>query len=210
MQLKQEGSNFQAKEKFEKALEVDPNYQMARVELAGVLAALNMLPEAVDELAKVKSGGKSISKYHCYKGLVNYKLGLDVWTKLAQNRPEYMYMDEGKVKFIKEGSAPEVQIDKLKKKIELDTTNFEGRYKLRGMYYDVATTELKQAVAENPKDTLAVLTLGLVYTERSLKNLAEKQLAALEKIDKKSASDLKFMMEYVEQGKKELQEYMDK
>ena len=208
IKFKEEGSLFQAKEKFEQALEIDPGYHIARVELAGTYADLNMLDEAVDELAKLKKITKPLRKLHTYKGLVHYKLGLDVWTKLAQNHPEYMYKDDGKVSFIKKEVSAELQIDKLKKKINQDTTNLEARYQLRGMYYDVALQELQLAIKEAPKDTLANLTLGLAYLERGKKDLALKQKQVLEKFDQKSAADLQAMIDFVEQGKKELEDYL--
>ncbi len=210
LKYKEEGSNFQAKEEFLKALKIDPGYQAARIELAGVYADLNMLQEASDELAKLKKVAKPLPKYHTYKGLVNYKQGLEVWTKLVQNHPEYMYKDDGTVQFLKKGISPEAQIDNLAKKIEKDTTQFEARYQLRGMYYEVAIAELEQAVKQAPKDTLANLTLGLVYLERGKKDLVERQQKVLEKLDAKSASDLKYMMDFVEQGKKELEGDLNK
>lgn|SRR5574341_789104 len=205
MQYKLDGSLFQAKESLQKALEIDPGYHTARLELAGVYADLNMLKEAADELAKLKKLTKPLPKYHTYKGLVNYKQGLETWTSLVQNHPEYMYKDDGTVQFIKKGIAPETQIDKLEKKIEKDTTQFEARYQLRGMYYDMAIAELEQAVKQVPKDTLANLTLGLTYLERGKKDLVLRQKQALEKIDPQSAKDLQAMIDFVEQGKKELE-----
>jgi len=210
LQYKEEGSLFQAKEELQKALEIDPGYHTARVELAGVYADLNMLEEAADELAKLKKVSQPLPRYHTYQGLVNYKLGLETWTKLVQNHPEYMYKDDGTVNFLKKGTSPESQIDKLEKRIEKDTTRFEARYQLRGMYYDVAIAELGQAVKQMSKDTLANLTLGLTYLERGKKDLALKQKQALEKIDPKSAEDLQAMMDFVEQGKKELEEHLKK
>ncbi len=208
MEYKQAGSLFQAKEKFEEALKIDPGYHAARIELAGCYADLNMLEEAQNELAKLKKMTKYPPKYHTYKGLIHYKLGLDVWTKLAQNHPEYMYKDDGKVSFIKKGEPAETQIAKLKNKVEQDTTQLEARYQLRGMYYDVAISELQSAVKEGSKDTLAILTLGLTYLERGKKDLALKQKEILDKIDAKSAADLQAMIDFVEQGKKELDEYL--
>jgi Tfp pilus assembly protein PilF len=210
LQYKEEGSLFQAKESLQKALEIDPGFHTARVELAGVYADLNMLDEAADELAKLKKVSQPLPRYHSYQGLVNYKQGLETWTKLVQNHPEYMYKDDGTVQFIKKGVSPEAQVDKLEKKIEKDTTQFEARYQLRGMYYDVAIAELVQAVKQAPKDTLANLTLGLTYLERGKKDLVLKQKQALEKIDPQSAKDLQAMMDFVEQGKKELEEDLNK
>ncbi|OGC90306.1 MAG: hypothetical protein A2142_05095 [candidate division Zixibacteria bacterium RBG_16_48_11] len=203
MSYKLQGSNFQAREKLQEALKIDPNYHQARVELAGVYADLNMLPEALTELKKASKSAQKVPKLRCYQGLVNYKLGLEVWTNLVQNHPEYLFKDKGTVKFIKEGLPAETQIDKLKKKIERDTTNLEARHELRGMYYEVAIAELSKAIKEAAKDTLANLTLGLVYLERGRKDLALKQQALLEKIDPKTATDLKNMINFVEEGKKE-------
>ena len=210
IQYKEMGMNFQAKESFQKALKLDPQYHSARVELAGVYADLNMMEEAIAELAMLKKVTKPVPKYHTYSGLINYKIGLEIWTKLVQNHPEYMYKDDGKVRFIKKGEPEEVQIDKLAKKVERDTTQWEARYQLRGMYYDLAADELLKAVKENSKDTLANLTLGLVYLEKGKKDLALKQQEVLAKLDKKAGEDLKFMIEYVEQGKKELEETLKK
>lgn len=206
MKYKQEGSNFQAREQFQKALEIDPNYSAARVELGGVYADLNMLEEASGELSKVNKSGKKVPKLHSYLGLVYYKLGLKEWTDLVQNDPEYMFKDKGEVKFIKDGTRSGIQIDKLKKKIGLDTTNFEARYWLRGMYYDLAIDQFKQALQDNPKDTLAYLTLGLTYLERGKEDLAAKQQEALEKIHPPSAKVLVQELERREQGKKEMEE----
>src|SRR3972149_2095680 len=121
MSYKLQGSNFQAREKLQEALKIDPNYHQARVELAGVYADLNMLPEALTELKKASKSAQKVPKLRCYQGLVNYKLGLEVWTNLVQNHPEYLFKDKGTVKFIKEGLPAETQIDKLKKKIEPKT-----------------------------------------------------------------------------------------
>ncbi len=95
MLYKEDGSNFQAKEEFLKALKIDPGYHAARVELAGVYADLNMLDEASDELDKLRKVTRPLPKYHTYKGLVNYKQGLEVWTNLVQNHPEYLFKDNG-------------------------------------------------------------------------------------------------------------------
>src|SRR4030067_3765027 len=62
LQYKEEGSLFQAKEELQKALKADPGYHIARVELAGVYADLNMLEEAASELAKLRKVSQPLPK----------------------------------------------------------------------------------------------------------------------------------------------------
>ncbi|MCI0532331.1 MAG: tetratricopeptide repeat protein [candidate division Zixibacteria bacterium] len=205
IQFKNDGSFFQAKAMFEQALKQDPKFHQARVELAAAYLELNQYDKAEEEFAQLKKTKSTLYKYHTYRGLMNYRKGLRVWTDLVKNEfKQYVFKDDGSEKFIAAGSPPEVQIDKQVKKVNQDTTDFEARYRLRGMYYDFAIQELQQGVKENAQDTLAGITLGLVYLERGRPDLAKKQAESLDKIHAMSADVLRREIERLAQAKAEL------
>jgi len=195
-----------AMEELKEAIKIDPKYVEAHYHLGTLYHHKKLFDEAMKEYKLVQKLNPKFPKLHYVIGALYYTLGVFEWTKASKIDDSYLFKDDGKQVFYKEGTDSERAIEKYKKLVEKDTLNPLAHYDLRGVYYDLAILEYQKAIKANSKDTSAQYDLGLVYLERGKIDKTKEQLKILEKLSLGHARGLQQQIEMEEAQKKMLQE----
>ncbi len=170
--LSMEGNTAKAIDYLKKALEINPKYTEAAVNLAYILNEVGRYDEAME----IRKHMQSVYDEKTKKNIDPYVLGkiANMHADIAERYVEIGYINDA--------------IDELKKALRIRPTFVDIRTRLAVLYrekgeIDEAIEHLTQSILENPRYINAYLQLGLTYYVMGEMELAQKQWNKVLEID---------------------------